>query len=85
MGAMASQITSLTVVYSTVYSGVPAQMPNNAENVSICDVIMVFKLISPLMDYMNTGMWSYYLLDDWPFARYHQSLLHKQYKNQSTT
>ena len=49
MGAMASQITSLTIVYSTVYSGAdqgkhqssagtgefPAQMASNAENVSI--------------------------------------------------
>ena len=44
MGAIASQITSLTIVYSTVYSGVgnspgtgefPAQMASNAENVSI--------------------------------------------------
>ena len=51
MGAMASQITSLTVVYSTVYSGAdqrkhqsyaspvtgefPAQMASYAENVSI--------------------------------------------------
>ena len=51
MGVMASQITSLTSVYSTVYSGVdqrkhessasldpgefPAQMASNAENVSI--------------------------------------------------
>ena len=50
MGAIASQITSLTVIYSTVYSDVdqtkfqssasqtgefPAQMASNAENVSI--------------------------------------------------
>ena len=57
MGAMASQITSLMIVYSTVHSGAekasklcvtglcvvnspvtgefPAQMANNAENVSI--------------------------------------------------
>ena len=51
MGAMASQITSLTIVYSTIYSGAdqrkrqsseslvtgefPAQMASNAENVSI--------------------------------------------------
>ena len=49
MGAMASQITSLTIVYSIVYSGAdqrkhqsspgagefPAQMASNAENVSI--------------------------------------------------
>ena len=43
MGAIASQITSLTNVYSTVYSGAdqrkhqefPAQMASNAENVSI--------------------------------------------------
>ena len=47
MGAMAPQITSLTIVYSTVYSGadqikhqssaslVPAQMTSNAKNVSI--------------------------------------------------
>ena len=46
MGAMASQITSLTLVYSTVYSGAdqrkhqssiefPAQMASNAEKVSI--------------------------------------------------
>ena len=42
MGAMASQITNLTIVYSTVYSGgylavtgeFPAQMASNAENVS---------------------------------------------------
>ena len=33
MGAMASQITSLTIVYSTVYSG--AKRVSNAENVSI--------------------------------------------------
>ena len=49
MGAMGSQITSLTIVYSTVYSGLtalcagntqvtdefPAKMASNAENVSI--------------------------------------------------
>ena len=51
MGAMASQITSLMIVYSTVHSGAdqrkhespaslvtgqfPAQMPSNAENVPI--------------------------------------------------
>ena len=50
MGAVASQITSLTIVYSTVYSDAdqrkhqssasltgefPAQMASNAENVSI--------------------------------------------------
>ena len=45
MGAMASQITSLTIVYSTVYSDADqrkpqssaslAQMASNAENVSI--------------------------------------------------
>ena len=46
MGAMASQITSLSSVYSTVYSGADqknspgtgellAQMASNAENVSI--------------------------------------------------
>ena len=46
MGVMASKITSLTIVYSTVYSGLcagnspvtgefPAQMASNAENVSI--------------------------------------------------
>ena len=51
MGEMASQITSLTIVYSTVYAGAdqrkhqssaslgtgefPAQMASNAENVSI--------------------------------------------------
>ena len=46
MGPIASQITSLTIVYSTVYSDadqskhqrtgeVPAQMASNAENVSI--------------------------------------------------
>ena len=57
MGAMASQITTLTIVYSAVYSGAdtksklrvtglcagnspvtgefPAQMPSNAENISI--------------------------------------------------
>ena len=50
MGAIASQITSLTIVYSTVYSGAdqrkhespaslagefPAQRASNAENVSI--------------------------------------------------
>ena len=47
MGAMASEITSLTIVYSTVYSDAdqrkhqssagefPAQMASNAENVSI--------------------------------------------------
>ena len=46
MGAMASQITSLTIVYSTVYSSLCAgnspvtdkflaQMASNAENVSI--------------------------------------------------
>ena len=33
MGTVASQITSLTIVYSTVYSD--AQMASNAENVSI--------------------------------------------------
>ena len=35
MGAIASQITSLTIVYSTVYSEFPAQMASNAEKVSI--------------------------------------------------
>ena len=48
MGAMASQFSSLTIVYSTVYSSAdqrkhqslvtgefPAQMASNAENVSI--------------------------------------------------
>ena len=44
MGAIASQITCLTIVYSTVYSGAdysrvtgdfPAHMASNAENVSI--------------------------------------------------
>ena len=39
MGAMASQITGLTIVYFTVYSPVtgefPAQRASNAENVSI--------------------------------------------------
>ena len=38
MGAMASQITSLTIVYSTVYSNpceFPAQMASNAEKGSI--------------------------------------------------
>ena len=44
MGTIASQITSLTNVYSTIYSGAdqikqtgefPAQMVSNAENVSI--------------------------------------------------
>ena len=48
MGSMSSQITSLTIVYSAVYSGAgqfpgnwlgtgefPAQMASNAENVSI--------------------------------------------------
>ena len=47
MGSMASQITSLTIVYSAVYSGAdqrkpiketdefPAQMASNTENVSI--------------------------------------------------
>ena len=46
MGAMASQIASLTIVYSTVYSGAdkknikaprhwPLCMASNAENVSI--------------------------------------------------
>ena len=34
MGAIASQITRLTVVYSTVYSDAD-QMASNAENVSI--------------------------------------------------
>ena len=52
MGPIASQITILTIVYSIVYSDAdqrkhspgtgefPAQMASNAENVSICDVIM---------------------------------------------
>ena len=37
MDAMASKITSLTIVYSTIYSGgeFPAQMASYAENVSI--------------------------------------------------
>ena len=42
MGTIASQITSLTIVYSTVYSDAderkhqsPAQMASNAKNVSI--------------------------------------------------
>ena len=41
MGTIASQITSLTIVYSTVYSGstgtgeFPAQMASKAKNVSI--------------------------------------------------
>ena len=41
MGAIASQITSITIVYSTVYSDADqrkhqsAQMASNAENVSI--------------------------------------------------
>ena len=40
MGTMASQITSLTIVYSAVYSSAvtgefPAQMASNVENVSI--------------------------------------------------
>ena len=38
MGAMTSQITSLTIVYSTVYSDnreFPAQMASNAKNASI--------------------------------------------------
>ena len=38
MGANASQITSLTIVYSAVYletGEFPAQMANNAENASI--------------------------------------------------
>ena len=47
MGAITSQITSLTIVYSTVYSDAdqrkggeftgefPAQMASNAENVSV--------------------------------------------------
>ena len=40
MRAMASQITSLTTVYSTIYSGAvigkfPAQRASNVENVSI--------------------------------------------------
>ena len=39
MGAMASEITSLTIVYSTVYlpltSEFPAQMASSEENVSI--------------------------------------------------
>ena len=55
MGSMASQITSLTIVFSVVYSGAdqrklqisasltgefPAQMASNAEHVSFDDVIM---------------------------------------------
>ena len=42
MGAMASQITSLTIVYSTIFLDAdqrigefPAQIASNAENVSI--------------------------------------------------
>ena len=41
MGALASQITSLTIINSIVYSGAnqtgefPSQMASNAENVSI--------------------------------------------------
>ena len=42
MGAMASQITSLTIINSTVYSGAdqrkhqsPASLARNAENVSV--------------------------------------------------
>ena len=55
MGSMASQITSITIVFSVVYSGAdqrklqisasltgefPAQMASNAEHVSFDDVIM---------------------------------------------
>ena len=35
MGALASQITSLIIVYSTATGEFPAQMASNAENVSI--------------------------------------------------
>ena len=61
MGAMASQITNRTIVYSTVYSDAdqrkhqssaslvngefPAQMASNAENVPFDDVIMVVFLV----------------------------------------
>ena len=57
MGAIASQITSLTIVYSTVYSHAdkkkyhssaspatdesPEQMVSNAENVSFDDVVII--------------------------------------------
>ena len=35
MGAKASQITSLTIVYSTGNRWIPTQMPSNTENVFI--------------------------------------------------
>ena len=43
---MTSQIISLTIVYSTVYSDADQrkQMASNAENVSIDDVIMDYSL-----------------------------------------
>ena len=51
MGAIVSQITSLTIVYPTVYSGAdqrkhrtgefPAQMASNAEMFPFDDVIMI--------------------------------------------
>ena len=52
MGTIASQITSLTIDYSTVYSPVnysrvtgefPAQMVSNAENFQFDDVIMIIR------------------------------------------
>ena len=56
MSAMASQITGVRIVYSTVCSGAdnrkhqssdefPAQRASNAENVSIYDVIMSIEII----------------------------------------
>ena len=52
MGAMASQITSIAIIYSTVYSGAdqrkrlssgefPAQMASNTEKFPCDDVIMI--------------------------------------------
>ena len=68
MGTMASQITSLTIVYSTGYSDTdqrkhqssvslvpgefPAQMISNAENVD--NVIMLCKLFVRLLQMIST-------------------------------
>ena len=63
MGTIASQITSLTIVYSTVYSGADQRkMASNAEMFPFDDVIMVqgmaYYLLAGLGIQTNAGIHS---------------------------
>ena len=64
MGARASEITNLTSVYSTVYSGAsssgagefPAQMASKAESVSIWWCHHALLMFAPLFEYFPENL-----------------------------